>query len=536
MRITSLLLIVLPLLSFSQHVSKLGRFSIEYPRGCLPVTVTVTKLDGFGNAPRTYFYRNGLPDTPDTVFTYFTADTVQIVQLIGVDIPQKTDTIEFIISESPVPDAEVFICTGNSVSMAIHDSYYDFQRIYFTETDSLDFRSGDPDPTFNFPSSSATSVRVKGLFDDSYISSCGELTIPVDWPPSITAPSILDLDFSEGCYGYFELLFQLSETPYTLIRIEMQEGVTFQTIYEGSVSSTLQLSTIELELGIEEVCFRVSALDGCDFTVQDSYMSCFTPPSVDEQIPEFGYATYGADGQEIVVHLEEFKGFYEIETSANGETFVYSKTVGSTFVSPPSNSVWFRITPKDSCSQTGIPFIVSPPRLRLVSKNEETGEITLFIFEPIHNIPPIEGSLVFFSSDSLISRSVPIDATVSLQPEIGTIQNIRLAYHYVSGETILSNTLQTRLERFVFIPRAFSPNNDGLNDRLEVFGSHSSPSKLTIFNKWGEQVYESTEVEKGWDGIVNGHQAPQGTYQYKISFATHDGKLLTQVGTFVLIK
>ncbi len=537
MRIASLLLVILPLLTLGQHVSNLGRFSIEYSKGCLPVTVTVTKLDGFGNAPRSYFYREGLPDTPDTTFTYFLADTVQIVQLVGVDIPQKTDTLEFIILESPPPQAELFICTDNSISVEIPGTYYDFYRIHFSENDSIDFRTGDPSPSFTFPSSAPTNIGVKGLFDDSFSTSCGVQILPVDWPMSIIAPDILGVDFKEGCYGYFDHSFQFSNTPFTRIKIEVEDSdALFRTIYEGAVQDTVNIPDVELDDDLNEVCFRISALDGCTLSVEDSYTNCFSTPSGGERIPEFGYATYTSNENVLIVRLDEFKGYYEIETSDDGESFNFSKTVNGTFTSPPFTSIWFRITPIDSCTQTGTPFIVAPPRLKLLSKNGEIGEISLSVFEPINNLPPIVGSLVFYSLDSLISRSIPIESIVSLQPEVGTFQKIQLSYQYPSGELILSNVLQTRLERFIFIPRAFSPNNDGLNDHLEVFGSYSSPSELTIFNKWGEKIYESTDVENGWDGTINGHQAPQGTYQYKISFASPDGKLLTQVGTFVLIK
>ncbi|GJM30829.1 MAG: hypothetical protein DHS20C17_34640 [Cyclobacteriaceae bacterium] len=62
---------------------------------------------------------------------------------------------------------------------------------------------------------------------------------------------------------------------------------------------------------------------------------------------------------------------------------------------------------------------------------------------------------------------------------------------------------------------AFTPNNDGVNDffaikDIEQFSDH----KLTIFNRWGDTVYESLDYQNDWDGTYNGELLPAGTYLY----------------------
>ncbi len=54
---------------------------------------------------------------------------------------------------------------------------------------------------------------------------------------------------------------------------------------------------------------------------------------------------------------------------------------------------------------------------------------------------------------------------------------------------------------FIYVPNAFSPNNDGNNDVLYVRGNYIENMIFRVFNRWGELVFESTDPAKGWDGI-----------------------------------
>jgi gliding motility-associated-like protein len=72
----------------------------------------------------------------------------------------------------------------------------------------------------------------------------------------------------------------------------------------------------------------------------------------------------------------------------------------------------------------------------------------------------------------------------------------------------------------IWWPNAFSPNGDGTNDVFEA--RYDSEVKITfqmlIFNKWGEQIFSSNDITKGWDGTFKGERCPLGMYTYVISF------------------
>lgn len=71
----------------------------------------------------------------------------------------------------------------------------------------------------------------------------------------------------------------------------------------------------------------------------------------------------------------------------------------------------------------------------------------------------------------------------------------------------------------VFVPNAFTPNNNQRNDGFQVYSECVfSEYRLRIFNRWGERIFESRDPEQLWHGQVNGKPAPLGTYTWKLDY------------------
>jgi gliding motility-associated-like protein len=70
-----------------------------------------------------------------------------------------------------------------------------------------------------------------------------------------------------------------------------------------------------------------------------------------------------------------------------------------------------------------------------------------------------------------------------------------------------------------YIPNSFTPNGDGLNETFSAQGIDVTFFKMTIFNRWGELLYETSDREKGWDGKFQGEYVPGGEYVYVIQYA-----------------
>lgn len=88
----------------------------------------------------------------------------------------------------------------------------------------------------------------------------------------------------------------------------------------------------------------------------------------------------------------------------------------------------------------------------------------------------------------------------------------------------------------VFVPNAFTPNNDGLNDVLFVYGTTIASIELRIFNQWGQLVFESKDKGRGWDGTMSGVKQPIGVYTYVLKATLQDGTLVQKRGTITIVR
>lgn len=90
--------------------------------------------------------------------------------------------------------------------------------------------------------------------------------------------------------------------------------------------------------------------------------------------------------------------------------------------------------------------------------------------------------------------------------------------------------------RQLFMPNAFTPNNDGINDVFRIPKSISLKIKtFHIYNRWGNKVFSSTDISKGWDGTKNGKEMQAGTYVYVLIGENANGPV-SMKGDFLLIR
>lgn len=90
----------------------------------------------------------------------------------------------------------------------------------------------------------------------------------------------------------------------------------------------------------------------------------------------------------------------------------------------------------------------------------------------------------------------------------------------------------------LYIPNIFSPNNDGENDLLEVYGPQWSSFKFQIFNRWGAKVFESEDPNVRWDGkhYKNQEDCPQAVFVYKLKATSVVGLVYERAGTVLLTR
>ena len=90
----------------------------------------------------------------------------------------------------------------------------------------------------------------------------------------------------------------------------------------------------------------------------------------------------------------------------------------------------------------------------------------------------------------------------------------------------------------LYIPNAFTPNENGLNEIFIPKGDNFNPDYYTlmIFDRWGGKIFETTNVNIGWDGTVNGEFCKSGVYAYVIHFREKTGLEQKYIGHVTLIR
>ncbi|MBL4593192.1 MAG: CotH kinase family protein, partial [Flavobacteriales bacterium] len=86
------------------------------------------------------------------------------------------------------------------------------------------------------------------------------------------------------------------------------------------------------------------------------------------------------------------------------------------------------------------------------------------------------------------------------------------------------------------VPMAFSPNDDGNNDILYVYGGQIESLTFDVYDRWGEKVFTSSSPSKGWDGNFNGKKAASGVYVYKLKAVFTDGDIENKSGNITLVR
>ena len=91
-------------------------------------------------------------------------------------------------------------------------------------------------------------------------------------------------------------------------------------------------------------------------------------------------------------------------------------------------------------------------------------------------------------------------------------------------------------DSLVYIPNAFTPNGDDINDVFYVRGERIGELELTIYNQWGELIFSALNKEQGWDGTRSAKPVQTGTYTYLAKIRMLDGEEEVRSGHISLIR
>jgi gliding motility-associated-like protein len=110
---------------------------------------------------------------------------------------------------------------------------------------------------------------------------------------------------------------------------------------------------------------------------------------------------------------------------------------------------------------------------------------------------------------------------------------------YMNGCAGVSQSFKIKvlpLSKEVFVPNAFSPDGDGRNDQLFIYGNYIASVDMQIYNQWGQRIATLTSTSQGWDGKYKGTAQPVGVYLYVLHAVMKDGRTVRMKGPITLIR
>lgn len=131
------------------------------------------------------------------------------------------------------------------------------------------------------------------------------------------------------------------------------------------------------------------------------------------------------------------------------------------------------------------------------------------------------------------------DPVTTLGPEMGDYIIYKVRATDISGcygeDDIKVTVFKTPPD--IFVPSAFTPNNDGKNDIIRpICVGISRLNYFRIYNRWGQLVFSTSEMGKGWDGTISGSLQSTGSYVYMAQGIDYTGKTIFKKGNITLIR
>ena len=160
----------------------------------------------------------------------------------------------------------------------------------------------------------------------------------------------------------------------------------------------------------------------------------------------------------------------------------------------------------------------------------QSAQITATIDEDyVYNWTPSDGSL----DDTTIAdpTATPDTETIYLLEVQDTVTGCR-----GTGTSIIWVGNDLCDDPMIDVPNTFTPNGDGLNDVFYVRGFNIDEVQMVVYNRWGQKMFETRDVNKGWDGSFEGQRLPPDAYAYYLRVVCIEGGVYEKTGNVTIIR
>lgn len=242
-----------------------------------------------------------------------------------------------------------------------------------------------------------------------------------------------------------------------------------------------------------------------------------------------------------------------VEIKQSSENFFDDKSV-----EPSKQQYCYKVEYQDECGNTSEP---SPAfcSIFLTSTRANTLNWTQFVipspdtFPVEYYIESIDESGIITTVDATSTNTLGVKAQIDKLLDMPNskgeakfrIRGIQKVKIDIGGGTIIDFPFEVYSNEYIFItpaqlyiPTAFSPNDDGNNDTFVAKGRYIVEYNLEVYDRWGNVIFESKDLETGWNGTASDGTtpAPAGNYGFKVFGLDPAGQKFEKVGSVTLIR
>ncbi|MBP7497147.1 MAG: gliding motility-associated C-terminal domain-containing protein [Bacteroidales bacterium] len=191
----------------------------------------------------------------------------------------------------------------------------------------------------------------------------------------------------------------------------------------------------------------------------------------------------------------------------------------------PYNYIWSPVASSDSAIYVS-PIFSTDYKLKIYDINgcKAMDNITIYVnpqpeyklFYPDCLIPADE-AFIKVKADSLTKDFIWQDGKNTNEYKVYTPDTYIVRMKNIYG-CQKSDSVALKYCTFIWVPKSFTPNGDGLNDYFVVSGLEIHNYKINIFDRWGNVLFISDDINKYWDGKLNGQDCPQAVYGWIINY------------------
>ena len=543
LRITIFVVLILPFIAVAQ-ISQDASFSVAYQRGCAPFTVNIQELIDYGDeVPRNYIYEAnlGTVTSVDTFYTYEEPGDYLIYQIIS-EGDDREDSLWIQVSDPVSPEFSYFYCDRQHLSIEILDDYYDSYRVY-TSTDTFMHSKEEANPfTIEVPEVDSIDLIIEGFYDGGQ-PNCGSSPVQSVLMLELTNYSTVDSAYVKYvCQNEVSLQIYYEADSTTYYNIEYQSTTdVFTPIYDGLLdSNSLFFPSLPFDASLSSLCFRINALSLCNdenIILGDSL--CLDINS-DTTAFNYAYATYDSENHIALHFSENNNGLFHAVKYVNDVLFDTLFNIQPGYIDPsvyPIRKYSYELLFTPSCDASIQTIKITPTYLEL--SDYYTNAYTSEYFDGTYKLgQTLDYQLINSDQTESIAQPVVLTQlnTINITHDLGTHQKIWAEGTNAAGITLRSNAVMIKFNPVIYVPEAFSPNGNGINETLKFYGLPTDQFTFKVFNLAGKEIFITEQKDDFWDGRQQNGDIVKGSYVYQVNYYTEENELLRQQGSFVLIK